>query len=183
MSRATAVSVAIVAVAVLAFTLSFGLPGYSQGGPQGRDVRVINGPAEAVPVRVTQLPPAAGVQPWQQAMSLDLGDGQTSSQLLFNIPSGKRLVLEHVSAGLVVMPEQTPVVFFWADNPSASTVPHTVHIANVGPWGNSIQSRWTGSHPMKVYLDSGILRVSRAGGVNGPLFASVTLSGYLVDLP
>lgn len=183
MSRAAAVSVGIVAFAVLAFTLAFGLPGYSQGGPPGRDVRVVNGPAEAVPVRVTQLPAAAAVQPWQQALSLDMAPGESSVQLPFEIPPGKRLVLEHVTAGLTLLTNQTPLVFFWGSIPGAPMVPHTIHVENVGPWANENQRRWTGSHPMKVVVDSGLLRVARVGGTDGPVFATVTLSGYLTDLP
>jgi hypothetical protein len=173
-----------------------------------RDVRVVNGENEAVPVAVAGLPPVAieGVAqvqvgnadtspvpvrnvdhpayaPWQQSFDLGLAEGETSKQLSLEIPSGQRLVLEHVSAGMTVMPDQTPVLQFWGGNPSASSVVHTIHIENVGPWGTSIQSRWSASHAMKVYLDSGLVRLSRAGGTAGPLFATVALSGTLVDVP
>jgi len=81
------------------------------------------------------------------------------------------------------MSQQTPVLSFWGTNPSAAGVVHTLHLENVGPWGNSVQSRWSASHPMKVYLDEGLLRLSRAGGTTGPLFAATAISGSLVDIP
>jgi hypothetical protein len=173
-----------------------------------RAVRVVNAEAEAVPVRVTDAPPLSiegvasvqvtnteaspvpvwnaahpALQPWQQSFDLSLAEGETSKQMTLDIPAGKRVVLEHVSTGLVVMPDQTPVVSFFGSNPSAAGVVHTLHVENVGPWGNSIQSRWTASHSMKVYLDDALLRLSRAGGTTGPLFATVAFSGFLVDIP
>jgi hypothetical protein len=173
-----------------------------------RAVRVVNAETEAVPVRVTDAPPVAiegvasvqvtnaqaspvpvwnaahpALQPWHQSFDLGLVEGETSKQLFLDIPAGKRLVLEHVSASLVVMPQQAPVLSFFGTNPSAAGVPHVLHVENVGPWGNSIQSLWTASHPMKVYLDDALLRLSRAGGTTGPLFATVAFSGFLVDLP
>jgi hypothetical protein len=173
-----------------------------------RDVRVVNAEAEAIPVRAAEAlavsvagtpsvqvtntvaspipvwnasPPA--LQPWHQSFVLDLAEGVASLQATLDIPPGKRLVLEHVSASLIVLPQQTPVLIFFGDNPSAAGVPHTLHVENVGPWGNSIQSRWTASHAMRAYLDSALLRLSRAGSTSGPLFASVAFSGSLVDIP
>ena len=46
---------------------------------------------------------------------------------------------------------------------------------------NVTQYRWMATHALKLYADTGRVRIIRDGGSGGALLASLTLSGYLVD--
>ena len=131
-------------------------------------------------VRLVNALPA--VQPWHQGLSLVIPVGGSSSQIFLNIPTGKRLVLEHVTGEVITSGTGTPFAFFWGENPSGSGVGHTIHLTNVGHFGDSIsQNVWRASHPMKMYLDSALVRVSLAGTSTLETYFSLSFSGYLID--
>ncbi|MHC4626011.1 MAG: hypothetical protein ACYTDV_03425 [Planctomycetota bacterium] len=138
------------------------------------DVKVVN--TEPVPVIVTNQ---TAFQPWQASFSLDLADGETSKMVSFpTIPAGKRLVIESITAQLLVLKEQIPYIQLMTDGGY-----HYVALSNIGSYTEG-QYVWMATHDLRLYAESnGVVRTLRAGGNTGVFFASLSLSGYLMDLP
>ncbi len=194
---------------VLAPSLSQKAP--AQGQPPGRggppqSVKVINQPSDPVPIQgdvevtnqldvsvtntatveVVNTDPVpvlvtneSAFQPYRVFFNLELGDGEVSRTVQFpDIPAGKRLVIESVTAQLHVLKEQIPYISlntdgFW----------YNVALSNIGSYAPA-QNVWSATHALKLYAQQyGQVRCSRAGNVLPPFFASLSLSGYLVDLP
>jgi hypothetical protein len=59
-------------------------------------------------------------------------------------------------------------------------VSHVFALTNVGAYSEG-QYVWQSSHTLKLTSAQGSVRVLRAGGSNGPFFASLSLAGYEED--
>jgi len=146
------------------------------------DVSVTNTPTvevvntDPVPVRVTN---ESAFQPWRVFFNLELGEGEVSRMVQFpDIPAGKRLVIESVTAQLLVLKEQIPYISLSTDG-----FWYNVALSNIGSYAPA-QNVWMATHALKLYAeDYGWVRCARAGGGLSPFFATLSLSGYLVDLP
>ena len=147
-----------------------------------KDVTVVNDASNPIPVaqpvdvNVINQP---AFQPWRAWFDLNLVEGETSGMIQFpDIPTGKRLVIESVTAQLLVMSVQIPYISLNTDG-----VWYNVSLTNVGSYA-PLQNVWMATHALKLYAEEyGYVSRSRAGGTAGPFFATVSLSGYLVDLP
>jgi len=137
-------------------------------------VEVVN--TDPVPVRVTN---ESAFQPWRAWFNLELGEGEQSRMVQFpDIPAGKRLVIESVTAQLHVRKEQIPYISLNTDG-----VWYSVALSNIGSYTVG-QNVWAATHALKLYVeDWGSVRCSRGGGGHNPFSATLSLSGYLVDLP
>lgn len=137
-------------------------------------VEVVN--TDPVPVRVTN---ESAFQPWRAWFNLELGEGEQSRMVAFpDIPAGKRLVIESVTAQLHVLKEQIPYISLDTDG-----VWYNVALSNIGSYAPA-QNVWMATHALKLYAQEwGWVACTRAGSVVGTFSASVSLSGYLVDLP
>jgi hypothetical protein len=163
---------------ILAALLALGSanPALAQGGPPNKDVRIINSPAEPVPV----ASPAR--TPWQTSVSLDLADGETSKFVSLPAPSpGKRIVIEFGSAQLLVLRTQVPYIqLYLSMTGNDPSVAHMFALTNVGAYSEG-QYVWQATHPLRLTSAQGSVRVLRAGGSNGPFFATLSLAGYEED--
>ena len=83
---------------IVAFAISSSGPAYTQSGNQsGPNVRVINTPAEPVPVTNVDNPPREYVH-------------TTLANNGYVVPAGKRLVIEHISGSIVLTNAELTVV-------------------------------------------------------------------------
>ena len=170
-------------------------PALTQGAPPDKDVRVVNSPAEAVPVQL-QAGASVGItgtptvnivrsparKPWQTSVVLDLADGETSKFVSLPDPApGKRIVIEFGSAQLLVLRTQVPYIqLYLSMTGNDAHVAHFFALTNVGAYSEG-QYVWEACHPLRLTSAQGQVRVLRAGGSNGPFFASLSLSGYEED--
>lgn len=199
-------------ILLMSIVLSAPGKGQAAAPPADRDVRVINTPGEAVPVAVQGTTAVTGavsltgtsnvavtntsaspvpvapvndpaLQPWQYSFSLDMVDGEMSKMVFLpDPPLGKRLVLEFGSAELTVITGQMPSVQITGSVNGIGSATHVLAVTNVGKHA-PLQDRWSGSHAMKIYVDNGYVRVTRAGSAANVFFGVVTLTGHLVNVP
>lgn len=88
--RPLALATLLVAMLGMASTAS------AQTAAKTQNVRVTNTDADAVPVRITDRAPAK--KRFQFTVGTDILAGGSGRTILFQLPVGKRLVIEHVSA-------------------------------------------------------------------------------------
>ena len=182
---------ALLGIGILAVSLALGSPGSAPAAASGKDasarasalpprnVRVVNVKTEAVPVDVVKAPAR---QPWQAALTLDLADGETSKFVAIpDPPPGKRIVIEFGSAQLLVLRTQVPYIqLYLSMTGNDPAVGHGFALTNVGAYSEG-QYVWQSSHLLKLTSAQGSVRVLRAGGSNGPFFATLSLSGFEED--
>ena len=147
--------------------------------PSQNTVRVGN--TEADPVPVANVNDAR--QPFQRFFSLNATDFPNALGS-FQVPSGKRLVIEYASfrgekpqGQILELVIQTTV--------NSVLAPHFLTPSPVGAMGTS--EFFTASQQMRVYADPGTsvgVFIQRfAGPFTGNISAGVSISGYLVDAP
>jgi hypothetical protein len=161
-----------------------------QGGPSGggtSNVVVTNSPAQPVPVKEQNNP---AFQPFQWNSSGVIATGSDRVDFVFQVPAGKRLVIEQISG-------QADVVS------SLGTVPRLL-VGTVGAFGNAsawVPMTYVGNDPglspsvygiqqLRMYADVGTkvgVEVQRSvdsgGSYSGHVNFSVAVTGYLVDVP
>jgi hypothetical protein len=181
---------------ILLLTLTFINVGYVVAEPPIKDVKVINTPSEPVPTVIQGTASVAVVNepsepvpvrvmnestfiPWRASFDLELAEGEQSRMVAFpEIPAGKRLVIELATAQLLVRTEQVPYIQLYVGG-----VGYYLALSNIGSYAPA-QYVWMATHSLRLYADEGgYVRCLRAGGTASPFFASLSLSGYLVDLP
>jgi len=192
---------AIVAYLALAglLAISTARPGSTQAGhPPGPDVRVVNTTAEPVPVTLqspnpvpvtlqgsatidtTNPIPVRDVdrQP-QQPVQFSLFIPGPSS---YTVPAGKRLVVEYVSGGFVIIPHGGVAATVGLevrpgfDGHVFAGVPSSYNDGAPAPDGLG----FTFSQSARLYAGPGKSLSLGGGGVQ---LASMRVSGYLVDVP
>jgi hypothetical protein len=103
----------------------------------------------------------------------------------FQIPSGKVLVLEHVSAIAHTAGENAFVSASLTCNASAQSAEHVLTLTDVGVFSGA--RRRVGSAPMRCYAASLSAAFLHTAGtipiVVGSPAVTLSLSGYLVDVP
>jgi hypothetical protein len=184
--------------------ISTARPGNTQAGrPAGPDVRVVNTPAEAVPVSVqgtakidTSSPIPVTLQGSakidttnpipvrdvdrrpQQPVQFSLFE---PSQRSYTVPAGKRLVIEYVSGGFGINSNGgAQAVVFLEVSPGSERhlFPGTPVSYNDGlPGGVTFAF----SQSARMFVGSGA--TISLSGCQGVLLGSVNVSGYLVDVP
>lgn len=159
----------LLGVGILAVSLALGAPGtaLTQEVVRALKVRVVEGPVRT---------------PWQASVDLELADGETSKFVAIpDPPPGKRVVIEFGSAELLVLRTQVPYIqLFLSMTGNDAAVAHGFALTNVGAYSEG-QYVWQTSHPLKLTSAQGFVRVLRAGGSNGPFFATLSLAGYEED--
>jgi hypothetical protein len=192
-------------VAVLAVALMFVAAVTGYGAPADKDVRVINTPAEAVPVavqgtanvNVTNTPTvtlAAGAkvsiasdaaQPFQVSANSTQVGNNVSTVTIATVPAGKRLVIEWVSMTGQVPPTQHAEIM------EISTI--------AGPFGGASHqfvieeqpdavigdALFRSNQSLRLYADPGtqVSALFRRNSGAGLATWNATISGYLVDVP
>ena len=186
-----AVSLTIIAAAVTvqsAFS--------AQTSPPGPDVRVINTQTNPVPVSVINFPTGTNtvvvssstnapllvrqvdsmvMQPFSFSARVFGSDGEFSiEQVIYTVPTGKRLVLEYIAFDVVLPSGQSVLRTRVGD---ANAIPHFVGTTSLD---NSI---FQGSQLVKTYTDRTLLVIITRNSTAGHMEALVTATGYLADVP
>ena len=131
-------------------------------------VQVVNTSANPIPNRDQDNP---ALQPFQFLAQPDTrGTGQNQVETDFNVPAGKRLVIEYVSAGIAAGTGQVAV--------------ETIAGGNLAAWYFLAQPSpvfTRGFFPARIYADPGTPVRIFVTGANTQ--ADVELSGHFVNIP
>jgi hypothetical protein len=145
-------------------------------------VRVSNRSKEPLAVEDVNEPSA---RPVQAGFDLDLAENTTGvSRIVFNVPEGKRLVIETVAFSVLVPSGQFARASVSATNPQADplTFSYAVPVQSEGTFSGRIV--YTGLEQLRIYVEPGeqvIVSVSRSG-TTGEADARGAVSGHLVDV-
>jgi hypothetical protein len=159
----------------------------SSAEPPTRDVSIANTP---LPTRDVDN---AARQPIQVQAGQGLGQFTGFPLVIYTVPPGKRLVVEHFSSELGT-PTGTAVDRYLISvandpaQPGNGSFAHFIPPAYHAPCGICVAGSelWVASQPIRMYVDAGkalvgAVSLSTSGGPNTFVFYSV--SGYLVDVP
>jgi hypothetical protein len=176
------------AILIVAFALMSGSPVLAAGNQPPLSVNVVNTPSQPVPVAITGTPPVEVVNdtlytPYILQASAE--SSETLTNVTFNVPVGKRLVVETVSAQ--VTPENGQQEVRLTYNVKLTDGPFGLMLGflQVQPTGPT-SPYYVANQPLKMRVDhvSGQeITFSATHGGTGSLSLIVTLYGYLVDLP
>lgn len=168
--------------ALMAATLCSGAALAAPPDPKEKEVVVVNGPDQAVPVRVI---PAD--QPFHHQFALDFPDGEGLVTSTYTVPAGQRLAIEYASLSAYLPPDgQTifvRIITTTSNGHSPTDAFHTLAIQKREDYG--VLKQFEGAHAVRIYANpSTSVRVSLGrlpftGTANG----NVTLSGRLESLP
>ncbi|HWH82768.1 MAG TPA: hypothetical protein VNU71_11095 [Burkholderiaceae bacterium] len=152
----------------------------AQAGPPPFDVKVINAPANAVPVTVVNTPVAQAVQPFQQRLFFASGPPAPESQ--FTVPAGKRLLIETVTVEV-----QTPPTLVGEASFSTSVGGVVaIHRLKLGQDGLNFFSRmqYSGTHNVRIYADPGtVVQFTARPLTTGSALGDFSVSGQLFNVP
>lgn len=135
---------------------------------------------ESIPIPVYDVNEPA-MQPFQQELDFDFEPTQLGAGKSFFVPSGKRLVIEFVSANIGLSTSKA-VSFAITTNANGTIAHHRLLLNELWPNSNFL-NYYNVSQNMRIYADPGTevnIHVNSGGG-EGSVFA--TISGYLVDFP
>ena len=187
LSKKTFIGMGLV-TAVVALTLLSGSPVLSA---PDKDVTVVNTPANPVPVTGSvEVVNDTLYQPYIQLSSFDITEGNLLGEVLFDVPDGKRLILETLSVQVAVPEGQKVRVTLNAQVKPASPDKYFLGFVPVQSPGPILGVEYyIANQPFKLRQDwfSGsnseitvnVLRDSSIGRAT----LLVTLYGYLVDSP
>ena len=163
--------------------------------PANNTVRLPNTEADPLPVKIAASGPAR--KPFQSrvVVTIPAGSGVASAQLF--IPSGKRMIIENVSAVARVPQGLYPFMQFLTYFDNGDTVfdaqdiaYHRIALVEQGNFNGQINS--TANHKVLVFSDERVVNHSNlvvtvsfgvSATVTQPTTAEATFSGYLEDAP
>ena len=181
------VGLAVLGGGIIAITTA---SGQGQGGPLGKDVNVVNTPTVLAQQGGTWDVGITGTanvrdldepsrQPYQRTGALDFAAGQVITTTQFTVPSNKRLVIEYVSAQIIV----SEAIFRFSVKTSAGDSQAThffVPMALPNATGLHIVSQQT-----RLYAGPGTTVIIEARRINDfdldAWSGQTAFSGYLVD--
>jgi hypothetical protein len=192
MTRLRQTAYAAAAVAALASistaSISTQCPAETFGahGPPTENVHVTNTP---LPTRDVDN---AARQPIQTQGGQGIGQFTGLPLVIYTVPPGKRLVVEHFSSEMGTATGTAVDRYILAASdpaqPGSATFVHFIPPAYHAPCGLCVAGSelWVASQPIRMYVDGGKALVagvtlSASAGANTFVFYSV--SGYLVDVP
>jgi len=122
-------------------------------------------------------------QPFQRQFALDWADGQDLVEASYQVPPGKRLVIEYASLSAYLQPEGQSMFVRIVTTVSGGDAFHNLAVQKQEDWG--VLKQFGAAHTVKVYADPGSrVRVSVGRTPFGNTAnATVTLSGRLEALP
>ena len=144
------------------------------------DVVITN--TDAAPVPVFNAHDAREV--FQRRITLTIEPGSTQTQVGFDVPEGKRLVIEHVSSRVQGPAGERYIAQFLTQvfGPSGGAAAHWLTLQYQGTFSGV--DILTANHDMRGYADPSFpspqFIVTRTG-VAGNTFAELNISGYLVN--
>lgn len=149
-------------------------------------VRVINTITEAIPVEVTNVPAVevATRQPHQFAANNFPGHDVRLTNFRFDVPAGKRLVIENASVKVQVPAGQHVVSSISGNGPRDVGFAQT-HLVLVKQGTFDGADLYTANHPLQLWVgpgeENGTILVKRSG-TGGVMIVEAAFSGYLEDL-
>jgi hypothetical protein len=165
--------------------------------PPAVPVIVTNTPANPVPtvaqgttaVQITNTSPLAvrdvdnpARQPFQGDATASFS-GQNEANFFIPVPAGKRLVIEHVTASILVLPgRKAGFIVRTTAGASGNAVFHTMSPIPHGTFANVGYDVFIVSQPVRFYAD-GATQFLLHAYADGPGIGSATVSfsGYLID--
>jgi hypothetical protein len=146
-------------------------------------VQITNPANSPLPVRDVENP---AKQSFQRELDPLIPAGSFTASDSLTVPMGKRFVIEFASASIDT-PQNTKMWVRIQTTTSGSTISHSLVPELLGNFGAAGSDFYLTAQPLKVYADAGTqvtVVASVLGGVaNTNSGASVSLSGYLVDVP
>ena len=120
------------------------------------------------------------MQPFQAAGSCSLGGGCCCGNNVYTVPSGKRAVVEYVSAQCPQFPSGFGCAGFVQTTLNGVMVSHSLRAV---PASNGTFN--TVGQQVRIYGDAGTVITAGGYSTGGPATGTINLaiSGYLVDLP
>lgn len=146
--------------------------------PPEKPVTVTNTPADPVPTVDVENP---AKQPFHAGRGVD-GIIDQLGAVITTVPPGKRLVIETITSssrinltGAALQPALSLTV-----NGNA-----IIHYIGLSPNGqDATRSFWLATHAVRLYADpSTDVKVHCGASIPGSQFCTITISGYLVDVP
>jgi hypothetical protein len=122
-------------------------------------------------------------QPFQRDIRTNFSDGQASFGASFNVPIGKRLVVEDVSSQITLPAGQGVRSDCATTTAPDGQVVHFLVLASQGTFGSLVT--FAANDAMRLYADGGsTVRCEGFRGSGAGLGQAIwTFSGYLVDAP
>jgi len=155
----------------------------SNAAPPTQDVNIANTP---LPTRDVDNPARQPIQVFASQSIVS----SVASAVVFTVPPGKRLVVEHFSSEVGV-PTGTVVNAYGLAvtdpaQPGFASFEHFVPPAFHSPCANCVAGSdlWVTSQPIRLYVDAGKtlrIAVSVNGATGNSAFVFFSASGYLVD--
>jgi hypothetical protein len=125
-----------------------------------------------------------GQQAWHHSEGIFLTGSSGSVKTVFIVPAGKRLVIESVSARVVVTPiDSVSTLNFLTTVQGLSTAFHEIQVSRQGSDLNGSQV-FAGTHAVRAYADPGTDVMVQFGRSDTTTDASpvITLVGHLVNV-
>ena len=153
------------------------------GPPGGLHVKVVNTPTAPALVRDVDNPAR---QPFQPNVGITIGDGAPAGGALLDVPSGKQLVIEYVSASVQLPTGQKVRELRVATLQGSTVLSHFL--------GATFQATVGGSTTVDIFILSQVTRLYSNPGTSsvefsvirnnssGTGFYSLSISGYLVNV-
>lgn len=143
---------------------------------------------EGTPVSpLSVLQSQALIEPIGANISVSIPSGSTNaSATIYTVPTGKRLVIEHVSATCAMPAGQSVSTFEILAKPTANSIAVGLRLVPVFSGDFSGFRLFNASTPMKLYGHSATLinvTAGRGGDTAGEATCAFNISGFLVDLP
>jgi hypothetical protein len=175
----TLIRSAATGVAVLVAVVVLGFPQAAYAPPPANSVTVINTPAQPVPitggVSINETFPQ---EPFHATAEIPLPAGLLGGETVIVVPSGKRLVVEHVSINMNLLTGQAG----FASVSVSNSGPIFRHFLFLTPTTccSGAQQHHVGGQAMRLYADQFVFFAVRRTTNDGPGLAQVSVSGYLV---
>ena len=172
------------ATLLLLFVVAFVLvvPHRAEAQKPPSDVVVINNPTTPVPTRDVDNP---ATQPIQVQAVAGVGTlTGPANFVLFTVPAGKRLVVEHFSSEVGIASTASVNRYALVTDQNFAFVAPAFH----SPCGTCAGTTelFIASQPIRMYVDAGqalVVNITFSGAVGPSGFGFFSVSGYLVDVP
>lgn len=130
--------------------------------------------------RPTPQDPPPGVEPFRRTLSLAFEAGARQARSSFEVPRGKRLILELATASVAASPTDRVSARLTTQGSGEDVLDHRLGLASSERAG-----RLEAVQPLRAFADAGTtvtIALDRPGP-GGTSTASATLFGYLLDVP
>ena len=124
--------------------------------------------------------PPAGVEPFRRTLALTIDAGAREARASFDIPRGKRLILEFATASIAASPAQRLSARILTQGSGEDVLDH-----RLGLVAGAKKGQMEAVQPLRAFADAGttVTLALQRPGFGETSAASATLFGYLLDVP